>query len=489
MKIIILILTLAYGVNTYTQVEKNVILKVTGQGNTSDEAVQNALRNALEQTFGTFISSNTEILNDNLIKDEIVSVTNGNIQDYQVLSQVQSPNGIYSTALKATVSVSKLTSFVESKGVVVEFKGSVLAANIKQQKLNEENEKKSIQNIANTCKEILDLSCDFELNTGEPKQMNNNNNQWAIPLAINVKFNKNIEQFGQYYYNSIKGLSMSESEVEQYKQLGKKTYKVVIGEPGVTGGVTSNIGDLNAIAASNNNYTYNISYENPSRGYQTDNIDYLVKRFKQKRKQGLIPKIHYYDKSMSTILHFRTKDAVRSIIDVIMYTKHALLNFEISNGIHVRTFENIEDFKVLECDFEPIFNSGLLIKGPRPYTSNGPVPIFTVDAAIVENYKPINGGRGLPNMKYCYNGYNHRAQMDKTEIYTKYPFLPIAENIAAKLPVAERSGYKKVFEAVISLYDYKVDVHAAYDVRFSFEDKLSLTEIEKLEEYKINSKQ
>ena len=68
MKIIILILTLAHGVNAFTQVEKNVILKVTGQGNTSDEAVQNALRNALEQTFGTFISSNTEILNDNLIQ-------------------------------------------------------------------------------------------------------------------------------------------------------------------------------------------------------------------------------------------------------------------------------------------------------------------------------------------------------------------------------------------------------------------------------------
>lgn len=222
MKQLILIMSLALSINAYAQDDKTVTLVVSGQGKTQDEAKQNALRSAIEQAFGTFISSKTEILNDNLVKDEIVSVANGNIQKFEIISEVQLPSRGYATSLKATVSVTKLTSFVESKGVVVEFKGSILAANVKQQMLNEENETKSIGNLVGTCKEILDLSCDFSIVRGEPKQKNNDNNNWSVPITIIVKFNKNIELFNQYLLNSIKGIAMSQYEVTQYNQLGKK---------------------------------------------------------------------------------------------------------------------------------------------------------------------------------------------------------------------------------------------------------------------------
>ena len=130
----------------FAQEDKTVTLTVSAQGQTISEAKQNALRDAIEQAFGAFISSNTEILNDDLIKDEIVSVSNGNIQDYEVISELELPNGSYATTLIATVSVTKLTAFVESKGVVVDFKGSILAANIKQQMLNEQNEINALYN-------------------------------------------------------------------------------------------------------------------------------------------------------------------------------------------------------------------------------------------------------------------------------------------------------------------------------------------------------
>ena len=139
MKQLFLIVALAMNVSAYSQDDKTVTLVVSGQGKTQDEAKQNALRSAIEQAFGTFISSKTEILNDNLVKDEIVSVANGNIQKFEIISEVQIPNGDYATSLKATVSVTKLTSFVESKGVVVEFKGGLFASNILIQELYEKN--------------------------------------------------------------------------------------------------------------------------------------------------------------------------------------------------------------------------------------------------------------------------------------------------------------------------------------------------------------
>ena len=46
----------------------DVVLVVSGDGNNKEEATNVALRSAIEQTFGTFVSSNTEILNDSLVK-------------------------------------------------------------------------------------------------------------------------------------------------------------------------------------------------------------------------------------------------------------------------------------------------------------------------------------------------------------------------------------------------------------------------------------
>ena len=126
MKQLFLIVALAISFCAYSQDDKTVTLVVSGQGKTQDEAKQNALRNAIEQSFGSFISSNTEILNDELVKDEIVSIANGNIQKFEVISEVEVPEVGHATTLKATVSVTKLTSFVESKGVEIEFKGSLL---------------------------------------------------------------------------------------------------------------------------------------------------------------------------------------------------------------------------------------------------------------------------------------------------------------------------------------------------------------------------
>ncbi len=158
--------------------DKVVTLTVSGQGDTPDEARQSALRNAIEQAFGTFISSHTEILNDQLVKEEIVSVSNGNIQAFEVLSELAIPGGGYEH-LFATVSISRLTSFVESKGVAVEFKGALFAMNIKQQLLNEESELKAMTELADVLKQISDKSFDYFISAGEPTA---NGQVWNVPL-------------------------------------------------------------------------------------------------------------------------------------------------------------------------------------------------------------------------------------------------------------------------------------------------------------------
>lgn len=187
MKFFLILLTSIFSISfSYATNDKTVTLTVYGEGKTLDGAKQNALINAIEQSFGAFISSNTEILNDELVKDEIISISNGNIQNFEVISEVQIPKVGYAVTLKATVSVSKLTSFCENKGISVEYKGSLFAFNINQQILNEKNEIKAIEDMVKILKNISDRSFDFTIKPSDPFSINSSNENWRIPLEIKI---------------------------------------------------------------------------------------------------------------------------------------------------------------------------------------------------------------------------------------------------------------------------------------------------------------
>ena len=63
-----------------------VTLVVTGEGATKEEATNNVLRSAVEQAFGVFVSANTTILNDEIVRDEIATITSGNIKSFKELA-------------------------------------------------------------------------------------------------------------------------------------------------------------------------------------------------------------------------------------------------------------------------------------------------------------------------------------------------------------------------------------------------------------------
>jgi hypothetical protein len=229
MKHLILIILIALNFNAFAQDDKTVTLVVSGSGKTQEEAKQNALRSAIEQAFGTFISSKTEILNDNLVKDEIVSVSNGNIQKFDIISEVQIPEGGFATTLNATVSVTKLTSFVESKGVEVEFKGGMFAMNIKLQKLNEDAEYGTILNLCKVSKEMLSKALDYSVKVSEPVSKDGDSNLFLVHFDVSCNPNKNMQAFQAYFWKTIEGIVMTPSEVLNYSSLKKLMSPLIIG--------------------------------------------------------------------------------------------------------------------------------------------------------------------------------------------------------------------------------------------------------------------
>jgi hypothetical protein len=213
---------------------KTVTLVVSGQGKTQDEAKQNALRSAIEQAFGTFISSKTEILNDQVVSDQIASVSNGNIHSFSVLNESQLPDGSWGVTLKAIVSVDKLTSFVEAKGIAIEIKGGMFALNIKQQLLNEQGEIKAICEMVGLLHEPMQISFDYEIKSSEPKSLDAESKNWVIPLVVTATTNKNIDFCANYCIKTLAALSLSAEEVATYESLNKAVFHVVIKYNGVT---------------------------------------------------------------------------------------------------------------------------------------------------------------------------------------------------------------------------------------------------------------
>ncbi|MFZ4798731.1 MAG: hypothetical protein ACOYMA_14625 [Bacteroidia bacterium] len=208
-----------------SQENKTVTLVVSGQGKTQDEAKMSALRSAVEQAYGTFISSKTEILNDNLVKDEIVSVSNGNIQKFEVISEIKTIDGKYATTLKATVSVTKLTSFIESKGFSVEFKGGLFAFNIMMQELNGKSEIIAIKNMIPILKSFSGNSFTYSINAGEPISVGTN---WNIPITISVFTNENFQNIPLLLAKTLNNLSLTNEEVLNYNNLKKSVYPITL---------------------------------------------------------------------------------------------------------------------------------------------------------------------------------------------------------------------------------------------------------------------
>jgi hypothetical protein len=510
MKQLLLFVFIVINLIAHSQENQTVTLLVSGQGKTQDEAKQNALRSAIEQAFGTFISSKTEILNDNLVKDEIVSVANGNIHKYEIISEVQIPNGDYATSLKATVSVSKLTSFAESKGVVVEFAGNILAANVKQQMLNEQNEIISINNIVNICKDILDKSFDYQIIRGEPKQLENNNEKWFVPINVNVTLNKNIRLFREYLYKSIKELAMSENEIEQYINLGKKTYQIAFGGNETAGifivpgwgrdpknpELYKVINYLKSAYGSVKGLRFNVRRGEQKdiigQGINLSEIEKLIKKDSKALNYQIPYEISFWDETeKSPLLHFRTLSSVVAFIDLINYLKHSILNFQITNGIKVITPEfliannelskrNVKekyDFRIIKDNLTPILNSpceprrkfgsfskSLFISFCDSFT--GGIKLFLEHA--YEKNKEYD-------FKYHFGGKIHINDFDKGA-YEKFSFLYRPEIYFSNNP----SIY-----AVISYYDFLN--YSNVQLSFTFNDILSLSEIEKVKEYKISA--
>ena len=237
-KILLLFITFIITTSTFAQIDE-VQLVVSGIADTKENAISTALRSAIEQAFGTFVSANTEIVNDALIKDEIVTISSGNIKKYEEISSILLPNNQHSVTLNAVVSVKKLTTFARSHGSSCELAGNVFAENMRLKELNKRNEETALIHLEEQLRILEENLFDISIATGEPKVHEvitdpysfffdntkvDNHSYYSVPIYLTINSTENSNSYLDLYFSTLNSLKLSEQEIEDYERTNLKVY-------------------------------------------------------------------------------------------------------------------------------------------------------------------------------------------------------------------------------------------------------------------------
>lgn len=308
---------------------------VFGEGVTTDEAVKNALLSAIEQNYGTFVSSNTSFINDEIVKDEIATVSSGNIRSYKILNESVNDNTCRVT-LEAIVSLGKLASFVQSKGGSAELAGAQFVMNVKIEKAKLKNMMMAIEHLKLEVAEMFKNCYDYTIKVSEPApfRFKNAGSRSMMPdnivegASINVKvtasFNKNAYEAIDYAKRTMKAI-LSAANADKKAELDKENaYLTVIDPSFVTQMFNFYISD-----GINKYYPFVelVHHNGPERNYyysilawkQGDNIEEIVENIstlQESNINGLCYPIIEYEKSNRVEFRFENY----TFVDIIGYS-------------------------------------------------------------------------------------------------------------------------------------------------------------------------
>ncbi|HEY8668854.1 MAG TPA: hypothetical protein VIL86_19560 [Tepidisphaeraceae bacterium] len=126
--VLILLAVASAWANAQTTQSSVVSVVAAGIGKTGKDAEKDALSNAVRQAIGAFVSAETLVENDELVRDKILTLSDGFVEQYHVIGKPRStPEGLTGVVIKAQVRRGKLVETVRANDIaVVEVNGQDL---------------------------------------------------------------------------------------------------------------------------------------------------------------------------------------------------------------------------------------------------------------------------------------------------------------------------------------------------------------------------
>jgi hypothetical protein len=164
--------------------EEVYYIEVAGEGRTAEEARTVALRIAVEQAVGSIMSSETEVRNGRIVRDEIINYASGYVDRYEITNQATSSVGVRITMrvwVRKSVLSNRLLNRSERSGEVDGARASVQLATLNQERVTGD---RLVQTVLN---DFPKRSFDIELKNTELKY---SGRQGVLEVPFTVTWNR-----------------------------------------------------------------------------------------------------------------------------------------------------------------------------------------------------------------------------------------------------------------------------------------------------------
>lgn len=110
---------------------------ISSEGVAEQSAVSAALRNAVEQTTGVYVQSDTKVKNFQVLSDEIYTKASGYVSGYEVVSKKTNKDSVW-VKVKATVTLEPLFDTLKKLGLLRKWTVAVVLAGGNKQEISED---------------------------------------------------------------------------------------------------------------------------------------------------------------------------------------------------------------------------------------------------------------------------------------------------------------------------------------------------------------
>lgn len=339
-------------------------LTVSGRGASKDSAILTALKSAINQGFNSFITTNTKIINDSLINDEVVQMSNGTINRFTILTSDSISNNDYSVVLKVLMAVNRMNDIVKSKGIESELDGAEFAFNQKLRILNDQNELKTLKSTLDIALSLFKKSIDYKVIAFDPIASVDKSSNWEVPVNIDFQFNQNIKLFSSYLYNNLIKLSLSYSDFQNYKKLGLRnnikllaigpipmlSYSEEVFSRKNRGLNTPGPDDVNSLFTTlvfHNNKKMIKQFDGKKEQFSEKEVIYFLQTCKLFNYSTSIDSIYYFIRPSNIFdyytpfIYFRNQESIKLVNHFLIQISTELFNYTVSNGLNNYNIKNI----------------------------------------------------------------------------------------------------------------------------------------------------
>lgn len=364
MKKVLLFLLILFSISVVAQDESNVLIPgkgekkiiTTGYGETAEKALDNALRNAVEEATGAYIASSSTIENDELVEDKVLSLSRGFIKDYRKLSETKIDEE-YKIVVSALVTEKQILEAMEAEGIKVEYKtASVFEQyqawdNIKNDELELAKELFSVDNNNHG------IVFDYQIRMEGPKRQGDN---YKVRGNLEGRSNSNYEIEFQNLKNILSELA---AEAVELKYTMPMSYTV---SPGSSATVTYS------------RYMFKTYYKNKKGKIKSDSksVDLILPELEQKI---IGERAAFSDRREAATIKFVGNQEANPIYGLFFKKYEKTLTQEDKNRLndsHFDRYDLVYDF--FDKDFSPYMF--IIMEGST----------FLSDAKYITCYKFVN---------------------------------------------------------------------------------------------------